>query len=136
MVDAWTQWLLAPLHEWIFLILRKISIVDGTFNQQAPLQRLQRKFYPDKVKRTFASIDLSAATDRLPISMQKILLEKILQGVVPDPKAFASCWVDLLVGREYEVSLSKKLEKETHVPKDLPKDVKYAVGQPMGALSS
>jgi hypothetical protein len=39
MVDPWTQWLLRPLHQRIFSVLRKIP-QDGTFNQESPVRRL------------------------------------------------------------------------------------------------
>jgi hypothetical protein len=51
---------------------------------------LQKSFYPSKVKgRTFSSIDLSAATDRLPISLQVSLLRSLLKDIVPDSALFA-----------------------------------------------
>jgi len=65
--------------------------------------------------------DLSAATDRLPIALQSRILS-FLFG-----EAFGPNWAHLLVGREYVVP--KKAMSS------LP-SVRYAVGQPMGALSS
>lgn len=41
MVDPFTNWLLRPLHKLIFNYLRKID-QDGTFDQIAPIHRLQR----------------------------------------------------------------------------------------------
>jgi len=70
------------------------------------------------------SFDLSAATDRLPVSLQ----EKILS--VCFGKEFSSLWRTILVGRTYYVrykSASGKTESN---------NLSYAVGQPMGALSS
>jgi len=40
MVDAWTNWLLKPLHHMLFDHLRRIP-QDGTFDQLAPVRRLQ-----------------------------------------------------------------------------------------------
>jgi hypothetical protein len=141
MVDAWTQWLMAPLHSWIFKHLRLLK-TDGTFNQMSPiilLQNNQAKYH----KKLVASIDLSAATDRLPISIQMKILEVLLEPVVPDSKLFAEAWRDLLVDRQYEVRLTpelrKNLEKAKMSPAEIgsiPKSVIYSVGQPMGALSS
>jgi hypothetical protein len=120
MVDAWTQWLMSPLHEAIFRLLRNIP-QDGTFDQLRPLGRLMGGDKP------LFSFDLSAATDRLPLVLQKILLSKILT-----PWG-AELWGILLTGRLYTHG---SLKKKTHGV-DLPAGgVKYEVGQPMGALSS
>lgn len=59
---------------------------DGTFNQLRPVERLQREL---SRKCLFASIDLSAATDRLPISLQKSLLSCLLSGKIEDAGLFA-----------------------------------------------
>jgi len=73
-----------------------------------------------KVSRKSFGYDLSAATDRLPIALQVSILTSIFGG------EFAKHWRDLLVGREYVLN-----------HKEYPLTVaKYAVGQPMGALSS
>lgn len=136
MVDSWTQWLLYPLHNWIFALLAQIKS-DGTFNQLRPVLRLQKLFYPSKVKaRTFSSIDLSAATDRLPISLQVSLLRSLLKDLVPDSALFAEAWRSILVDRPYSISLSNEIKKGAVLPKTVPKDIMYTVGQPMGALSS
>jgi hypothetical protein len=62
------------------------------------------------------SVDLSAATDRFPIS----LIESVLKGVFPE--SYVSSWKDIMVG----------------YPFDTPgmNGVRYAVGNPMGAYSS
>jgi len=151
MVDAWTQWLLSPLHKFIFSILETID-EDGTFNQLQPVHRLRDRLYPEKVKgRRFSSIDLSAATDRLPIALQISLIEHLLENKVVDSRLFAEAWADLLVKRSYEVPVAKDSNFEQYkvvkgkyqvkktdfiVPHTTPKEVFYAVGQPMGALSS
>jgi len=113
MVDAWTQWVLEPLHLEIFRILKYLPM-DGTFDQLAPIREYQR--WPSAY-----SLDLSAATDRLPISLQINLLSS-LYGM-----DFALNWARLLVGRPYSYY---------YKPTDTAGLVEYAVGQPMGALSS
>jgi hypothetical protein len=50
--------------------------MDGTFDQVAPIYRLQH--LPQR-GRSFYSIDLSAATDRLPISMQVPVMEQVFK---------------------------------------------------------
>jgi hypothetical protein len=114
MCDAWTQWSLGPFHEFIFDILKGIPM-DGTFDQMAPVR--------DRAKsaRCAYSLDLSAATDRLPISIQ-ILIYAALVNL-----EFALNWARLLVGRGYLADSEKYKVSEI---------LTYAVGQPMGALSS
>lgn len=79
---------MAPLHEFLFKILSRIP-QDGTFNQMSPIQTLQSRYGLDPRFLTFASIDLSAATDRLPISIQKTLIKVLLEDLVPDSAVFA-----------------------------------------------
>lgn len=79
MVDWWTQVALNPIHKFIFGILEKIP-QDGTFDQDRAVR------YGEKViARTGfgASYDLSAATDRLPVSLQEVLLDHLLPGLGP-----------------------------------------------------
>jgi hypothetical protein len=95
MVDALTQWLLYPLHTALFSMLQKIP-QDGTFNQDRPVRELierQRKAGTSKVW----SFDLSAATDRIPVLLQEILL-----GYLAFPN-LAYMWRRLLCDRWYEV---------------------------------
>lgn len=113
MVDPWTQWVLKPIHIWIFSLLRRIPM-DGTFNQLKPLDKVP---FGDK---PIYSFDLSAATDRLPLIIQ----EKIISCRFG--KVFAKAWASLLVDRDYKFS---------HPLLEI-KSVRYSVGQPMGALSS
>lgn len=112
MVDAWTQWTLNPLHKLIFTILRGIPM-DGTFDQMRPLK------YVKPISGLW-SLDLSAATDRLPLSIQKELIAHLLNH------EFAGHWARLLTYRDYVLRVSDNFTMF----------IRYAVGQPMGALSS
>jgi len=107
-VDPVTNWLLKPLHDWVFAILREIPN-DGTFDQDKPLLALGLG------RRYIGSCDMSAATDRLPVKLQALILSHII-----GPK-LANSWMHLLVARPYIAD---------------GKNLWYAVGQPMGALSS
>jgi hypothetical protein len=89
---------------------------DGTFDQGASVQRCMEKA---KVVGHSYGYDLSAATDRLPISLQVA----ILTSLVGEPGAHA--WAKLLTGRTYKLKAPPYEE-----------ELSYAVGQPMGALSS
>lgn len=107
-----------------------------------PIERLQVK-YGTSLKGQVSSIDLSAATDRLPIELQIIILEVLLKDIVPDSKLYARAWADLLIKRDYLVITNPK-EPDFKLPSfiklnnNLKEDtlVRYSVGQPMGALSS
>jgi len=110
-VDSITQWVLKPIHDWLFKILKHIP-QDGTFNQDAPLERLWKDFRGQFI----GSCDMSAATDRLPVILQAHLLSHILG------KEMAIAWMRLLTYRPYRTAGLKNLM--------------YRVGQPMGALSS
>jgi len=68
MVDCVTQWLLNPLHKALFKVLRGIA-EDGTFNQEAAVALVQKKLR-ERESQYVASLDLSAATDRLPLFLQ------------------------------------------------------------------
>lgn len=112
MVDAWTQWLLEPLHRLYFEILKGVPM-DGTFDQIRPAKALLAR------AKSLYSLDLSAATDRIPVGLQQFLLGHILNFEI------AQAWRNLLVGRVYRLHTNNSY-----------KDLQYAVGQPMGALSS
>lgn len=115
MVDWWTQTLLYPLHKAIFGSLRFIP-QDSTFDQMKGVRRAC-----DEVRGGYvASLDLSAATDRLPVSLQSLLVDYLKPGL-------GGPWRDLLVGRAYKVP--KKYSS-------VASQVFYACGQPMGAYSS
>nr|UPW42269.1 MAG: putative RNA dependent RNA polymerase [Inner Mongolia grassland mitovirus 2] len=104
----WIQVALKPLHNSIFKLLRTID-QDGTHNQHAPFNKLiedgEGKFY---------SFDLSAATDRLPIDLQRDILNILSPNL-------GTLWSNLL---DFEWTWKKTNR------------VRYAVGQPMGAYSS
>lgn len=105
-------------------MLRRIP-TDGTFDQMRPLNRVPW------LKSPIYSFDLSAATDRLPIGLQRSLLESAYG------EEFANNWQTLLVGRDYKLPSFgelKNLKAKSIV--GLPAGVSYTVGQPMGALSS
>jgi hypothetical protein len=126
MVDCWTQWLLKPLHDLIFNQILLNVPQDGTFDQMKPIHGLL-KSNPSYL----ASLDLSAATDRLPIWIQQDLLG-FMTG-----KVFAQYWKEFLVNRDYSLKVpSSDYGRETYGDLFEFAKVRYAVGQPMGALSS
>jgi hypothetical protein len=114
MVSAWYQMLLHPLHKLMFKILRNIP-QDGTFDQLRPLQG-----HSDRFTEAY-SLDLTAATDRLPLFIQ----QEIVKALIGEP--LSKAWGSILVGISYNLA---SLKFGTY------KLLKYAIGQPMGALSS
>jgi len=109
--DFWTQLVFRPFHDCLFRMLKLIE-QDGTFDQWKPIEtwvlpRLRLGF-------PAFSFDLTAATDRLPIQFQGQVFE-ILFG-----KRLSGLWMSLL-DRDWWFQ-------------GMP--IRYAVGQPMGALSS
>nr|UPW42190.1 MAG: putative RNA dependent RNA polymerase [Henan forest mitovirus 8] len=111
--DVWTQSILQPMHHHVFNILKNIK-QDGCFDQGKPLELLMENLKTKPDKRVW-SYDLSAATDRFPIDFQV----QVLTSLYGDKVAYA--WKALLTDRDWFL-------------KDQP--VRYAVGQPMGVLSS
>jgi hypothetical protein len=122
MVDGWTQWVLHPLHSLIFKNLKNHPNIDGTFDQLGPLKRV-----PWESKDLYvASLDLSAATDRLPIWIQISLLNNLFGS------NFGFYWALLFDRPFFTHHLSNRYPEVLKGPES----IKYAVGQPMGALSS
>jgi len=107
----WIQCLFHPLHKSIFKGLKDINNVDGTFDQNGCLEKFISRISTNQV---IYSYDLSAATDRLPIELQKDILSHINSDI-------SNLWKDILSNIEwyYEGQF-----------------IKYSVGQPMGAYSS
>lgn len=83
-----------PLHEYIFSILRRIK-EDATFDQEKGIENV-RHALDLKTDKAVYSFDLSAATDRLPLELQKLLLDYIREGL-------GRAWSIILVGREYHL---------------------------------
>lgn len=106
-LDYWSQTALRPYHDLMMRLLRGIKC-DQTFDQGA--------FTRVNLPGPYHSLDLSNATDRMPLHLQK----RLIQWLVGEKEAEA--WAHVLVGYEYS-------------SKGNP-DVSYNAGQPMGAYSS
>lgn len=125
MVDSITQALLFPLHSYLFdKVLKKIP-QDGTHNQHRPVKELAASLKAKGHSHCW-SFDLSAATDRLPLRIQDLLLQAFTS---PE---FGQAWAWLIADRYFGVP---KIFRRTFGA-SFPSYVKYAVGQPMGAYSS
>jgi hypothetical protein len=105
-MDYWTQTALRPLHEKLNKLLKGIK-TDCTFNQNHFLSVLSEG--------PFHSLDLTAATDRMPIDLQLRVMSKLIG------EQKASAWKNLLVGEGFHSDAGMLF---------------YNTGQPMGAYSS
>lgn len=110
MLDYYSQLLLKPIHDELLKKLKKFK-TDRTFTQD-PFHKW-KKSHGSK----FWSLDLSSATDRFPISLQEKLL-----GVIFNDTEKARLWREILVDRDYKLPNGQQ--------------IRYSVGQPMGAYSS
>lgn len=104
--DYWTQILFKPLHDSIYHSLSQVAN-DGTYDQLRPITDLLLQ-KPDHI----VSVDLTAATDRLPVELQGRILNCL---GIPGTE-----WRNIL-SRDY-------FYQDTAY--------RYTVGQPMGAYSS
>lgn len=113
-VDYYSQRCLSPLHEMLMKTLESL-ISDGTYSHQNVGKFAQLK---TKDKSFIYCADLTAFTDRFPASIQRVLLEELIQ----DPE-LSQAWWTLLAERSFTVAWSGE-------------QVTYACGQPMGAYAS
>lgn len=107
--DIWTQSTLKPIHEFLMNSLKKMPN-DGTFSHSAIAERVRVQTN----RHGLYCYDLKSATDRFPLEVQKRVLKPLLGSLVEG-------WSSLISERDF--SYKKRL-------------IRYAVGQPMGMLSS
>lgn len=119
--DSISQSILSPLHSALFSLL-KVLPNDGTFDQDASVKRCQDK--ATSSGKAF-SFDLSAATDRLPGKLSAKILGDLFS---PD---LGRAWYQLLVNRDF--AFANNTVTKYSGTNDV---LRYAVGQPMGFLSS
>lgn len=120
--DYYTQVILKPIHRDILSLLKGINC-DRTLTQK-PFHK-----WKDNGEH-FYSLDLSAATDRFPISLQERLLSLIYN------KDLSYNWRKLLSEREFGILPSDAYKNKGNVLKNEIKTYQYACGQPMGTYSS
>lgn len=114
LLDYWSQTSLYSLHTKLNKFLSKIPM-DCTFNQG--------KFYsllPQGEDVTYHSVDLTAATDRMPLALQKRVI-----GILFGNVAKAEAWASILTSYPF-----------TAFDKNNELSLRYEAGQPMGAYSS
>lgn len=119
-VDYWTNFVLKPLHDWMFDILRKLP-QDATFDQEGKVREFSRRGYTE-----IWSLDLKSATDTIPLALYRALFSYVL------PQYIVDLWLELLVNRDFKIPTSMMKAYP-----DLDRtQVRYTTGQPMGALTS
>jgi len=118
MVDVITQSLFYPLHISLFSLFKKLPN-DCTHDQNKGFRYAQELSLKYNCSYGF---DLSAATDRLPLSSQVSVLNSIFGSNI------GTLWGKILVERDFIIS-----DNQYGIE---PGKVRYSVGQPMGALSS
>jgi hypothetical protein len=113
-VDYYSQRCLRPLHKGLMKLLKQL-VSDGTFSHYN-VGSYAAKMTKDKSYCYCA--DLTAATDRFPAIIQRVLLSKLLK----DDELSTAMWT-LLAERTFTVAWSGEL-------------VTYQCGQPMGCYAS
>lgn len=108
-LDYWSQSGLRPLHNYLYRFLSRIN-QDCTHNQAKWLGKL----VPTEGS-SFHSIDLTTATDRFPIAIEKLILS-IWFG-----EEYAKAWENIMVSLPFDY---------------LGRKIFYKTGNPMGAYSS
>lgn len=122
LLDSLTQSLLRPLHDTLFLLLKNIPN-DGTFDQEEAVRRCQAKALHAGMAISF---DLTAATDRIPAQLTASILSSIFRL-----ENLGKIWLSLMTDRDFWITaMAAKKHKVSQGP------YRYAVGQPMGGLSS
>jgi len=110
-LDYPTQSALYPLHNALMGLLKRLK-PDCTFNQGSFRATLP-------LKGPYYSYDLSAATDRFPCKLQEIVLSQLIDA------EYAAAWLRATTDRDFAVTWIRPAE-----------NIRYSVGQPMGAYSS
>lgn len=129
MVDSFTQWVLRPLHLYLFKqVLRKIP-QDGLYDQIAPAKKLVEVMRERGLSKVW-SFDLSAATDRLPVLLQEHLLAALTSIKM------GRLWSWFMTARYFALTAPLRNATCGSGKAKGVACVQYAVGQPMGAYSS
>lgn len=112
-LDYFSQSSLEPIHKFLMNWLNSRQ-EDGTSNHSDAAIAV-RKW--TEGSSPIWSFDLTTATDRYPVFLQEIVIEAIFGSEIKD------CWKKVICNRDF-------------VTPDGKHSVKFAVGQPLGALSS
>lgn len=106
-----------PIHDNVMKVLSYLT-TDGTYSHNKVA--LASKSATSLGKDIFC-YDLTSATDRFPVKLQEDVLRAMYGPEV------ASLWKHILIDRDFQAPTDQK---------NVTRTVRYAVGQPMGFLSS
>lgn len=107
--DYWSQAILKPLHNSLMGCLRKLE-TDGTWNQDFQSERIKRLANNHSI-----SFDLTNATDRFPVEIQRLLISELFG------EDLSVAWVGLMTDRTFSYKQHS---------------VRWGRGQPLGFYSS
>jgi hypothetical protein len=130
--DYWTQLACKSVHDYLFQLLKTFPS-DGTFDQQGVVDA-----YWKRGLKPHWSYDLKAATDTIPLDLYIYCLAPLLQQkgeTYEKGLERARLWSKLLTDREFAIPSPRKGE-QGHNGCIQYRTIRYATGQPMGALSS
>jgi len=119
-VDWVTQTALSAVHFYLFKLLSTLKS-DFTFQHKSGLP-----YIASNKSENYYSIDLSAATDRMPRLIQSQILKHICNKVNLNGDSIAENWL-IIVDREFSTANSGIKEVES---------IRYSVGQGMGMFAS
>lgn len=122
-VDWVTQTALSGVHYMLFALLKRIPS-DHTFEHKKGIEYLMNN--PNNIGKNYYSIDLSAATDRMPRLIQAKILQNLFYSLGFEGSLIAEHWLTV-IDREYSCENSTINNG---------KPTRYAVGQGMGLFSS
>jgi hypothetical protein len=111
-LDYWSQTSLLPLHDALMNTL-KTRVSDATYNQNLIVKSISDRLNNKGI--WFSCADLSSATDRFPLYLQKKILTLLTN------ESYAEAWANVMVSRPFKYQGS---------------EYTYNTGQPMGAYSS
>lgn len=117
--DWLSQTALSGLHYYFYYLLSRLKS-DQTFDHKGGIGQIHTS------ETNYYSVDLSAATDRIPKRLQQRLIKVLMDERGADGDSISKHWFDIM-DREYEVGDS---------PLNNGKPVRYAVGQGMGLFTS
>lgn len=132
--DIFSQRVLKPLHDSLFTALKGIP-QDGTHSQTNLMAWLKAQANTVWKGYTWSSLDISAATDSIPVQLYKILITSVYGGG-SKAIAIAEEAIDLMVDRDFTVTFDKSTGAKESLLTSVPETVRYGRGQPMGCLGS
>lgn len=111
-LDYFSQSALDVIHNKVLRQLKRINSCDATFGQEDGFSKVIKKAM---IRKECFSLDLTSATDRFPLTYQHAVVKAMFGKEIGD------LWKSVIADRDFKI-------------KD--KTLRWAYGQPLGALSS